>query len=796
LKVTLNWLKEFVDIDLSAAQIAEKLTMLGLEVEDVQQTPRNFSGVVVGRVISVEPHPKAAKLTVCRVDDGRATKTVVCGAPNVQAGAKYPLAQIGAKLGEVSIEERELRGVISQGMLCSEAELGLSDRSQGLMLLPEDATLGTDFKDFLGEQPDTVFDVFITPNRADCLSVIGIARELAAATKRSLRKHPFSIQSTTADIKNYMRVDIKNPQRCYRYSGRLIENIMVESSPSWLAQRLHQVGIRSINNVVDVTNYVMMETGQPLHAFDYALLKGKKIIVRTASAGEQFTTLDDKEHVLNEEALLICDGERPVALAGIMGGQNSEVSDRTMTVFLESAYFEPTGIRKTSGVLGLASESSRRFERGTDPNGTLYALNRAAQLFVEIAHGQIVGEAIDEYPRPVQPLELTLSIERSNSLLGTRLSAVETAAILQRLEIETNVVSAEALQTRIPTFRVDLTRPIDLMEEIACCHGFGAIEPILAPPINQLQEANPRDLYRNKIRQILAGAGMKETIAYNLTSLKHAEMFLNDEKKPVVVLNPISTDLAVFRPNIVLTLLGTTAYNRNRQIQNLRLFEIGDAAWSTDGIHEERPQIGGIVAGERVQKSWSQQAAMFDFYDVKGVVEHLLLKADIKDVGWCSPKELFWDAHSVGVSINGEYEGAFGKINKDICSQFKLKICDVFAFWLDFNLLDAHRQLSKQYDPVPRFPTVPFDLALVMDDEIEIGRVEKAIRESGKPYLRSLHLFDFYQGEQVKSGKKSIAFSLTFSSKERTLNEDEVNAAVEHILIHLKKQFGAELRPS
>lgn len=795
MKVTLNWLKEFVDIDLSAQQIAEKLTMLGLEVEDVQQTPRNFSGVVVGRVISVEPHPTANKLTACRVDDGRSQKTVVCGAPNVRTGSKYPLAQIGAKLGDLSIEGRELRGVNSEGMLCSEAELGLSDRSHGLMLLPEDAPVGTDFNEYLGE-PDTVFDVFITPNRADCLSVIGIARELAAATRRSLRKPSVNIQESSTDHPNDMRVTIRNPQRCCRYSARLIDNIFVEPSPGWLAQRLHQVGIRSINNVVDVTNYIMMETGQPLHAFDYTFLKGQEIIVRTAGAGERFTTLDDKEHELNEEALLICDGERPVALAGIMGGQNSEVSGRTATVFLESAYFEPTGVRKSSSALGLTSESSKRFERGADPNGTIYALNRAAQLLVEIAHGRIVGKAIDEYPHPVHPVELILPIARSNSLLGTRLSAAETAEILQRLEIEVAAISEEALHTRIPTFRVDLTRPVDLIEEIARCHGFDGIEAVVAPSINQLQEANPRDLYRNKIRQILAGAGLKETIAYNLTSFKQAEMFINAGQEPVMLLNPISTDLAVFRPNIILTLLATTAYNRNRQIQNLRLFEIGDAAWASGGVHEERPQIGGVVAGERIQKSWSQQAAANDFYDVKGIVEHLLSRADIKDVEWCSPNEPFWAAQSVGVAIIGEYAGAFGLVKKEICSLFKLKVCDVFAFWLDFNILYAHQQVKKQYDPVPRFPSVPFDLALVMDDVIEIGRIEKAIRESGTPNLSSLYLFDFYQGEQVQSGKKSIAFSLTFSSKERTLNEDEVNEAVERILIHLKKQFGAELRPS
>ncbi|RPI02339.1 MAG: phenylalanine--tRNA ligase subunit beta [Calditrichaeota bacterium] len=795
MKVTLNWLKEFIQLDLAPEEIAAKLTMLGLEVEDVFEAPRPFHGVVAAQIADVKPHPSVPKLNICRVDDGRGQLNIVCGAPNVQKGCKYPLARIGAQLGGLSIESRMLHDVISEGMLCSEAELGLSERSLELMRLPDNTTVGAELNTIL-QAPDTIFDIFITPNRSDCMSVFGIARELAAATGTTLRRPQIKIDAEPADIKEYMNVSIQDVDRCYRYAGRFIEGVEIAPSPFWLAERLHQVGIRSINNVVDITNFVMMETGQPLHAFDYALLKGKKILVRTALDGESFVTLDDKRHLLNTETLLICDGERPVALAGIMGGLNSEVSAQTRTVFLESAFFEPAGIRKSSTSLGIVSESSRRFERGIDPNGAVYAMNRAAQLLVEIAKGRIVGREIDEYPRPVRPNEINLSVNRCNTLLGTRLSAAEMASILNGLEIQTAIQSSDELRSYIPTFRVDLTRSVDLTEEIARCYGYDSIEPVLNPPINQLQADNKRDAYRNSLRGYLAGAGFKETIAFNLTSAKIAASFIQPERSLVELVNPLSSDWAVFRPNILTTLLSSVAYNRHRQIPNLRLFEIGDAAWLINGACEERLQIGAVLAGERVEKSWSTAAEEIDFYDAKGAVEHLLSQADISQYEWQAVREPFWDRQALGIEINGHYAGALGKVKKEICALYKIKGNDVFGFWLDFGQLYENRLSKKQYEPVPRFPSIPFDLALVLKDDVAVGDVEKAIWESGKPYLHSVRLFDYYRGEQLGSGKKSVAFSLTFSSKDRTLNEDEVNKAVERVLAHLHETVGAELRPS
>ncbi|MDZ7317255.1 MAG: phenylalanine--tRNA ligase subunit beta [candidate division KSB1 bacterium] len=793
MKVTLSWLKEFVDIDLSIEQIAETLTMRGLEIEEITRPQYAFSGVVTARVLAVDPHPSADHLRVCRVSDGTAERNVVCGAPNVRKGKVYPLALPGAKLGEMSIETRPLRGVVSEGMLCSESELGLSERADGLLELPDDAPLGKDLKELLGEA-DTTFDVFVTPNRADCMSVIGIARELASAMGRPLKKRALSLQPAPAG--EAMNVEILDPQRCPRYTGRLIAEVKIGPSPLWLARRLHAVGVRSINNVVDITNYVMMETGQPLHAFDRALLRGNRIVVRTADKGERFVTLDGKEHELGPEDLLICDAERPVALAGIMGGLNSEVSEQTTAVFLESAHFEPTGIRKTSGRLQVASESSRRFERGVDPNGAVYALDRAAQLMVELAGGKILGEVVDVYAKPIAPLTIRLSTAKCNALLGTNLPQEKIGSILQSLELPTQPMDADLLSVQIPTFRFDLTRPVDLMEEVARCIGYHAVPPEPAPRINQMQEPNQRDRFRDQVRRMLVSAGLRETVAYNLVPRKIAEAFLPNGLECVNLINPLSADMAVFRPNILISLLGTAAYNRNRQMPDLRIYEIGQSGWKINGKIEEKLQIGVLLCGERLNKEWYQGPVAFDFYDIKGIYEHLFEGIGISKARFVEAKEPIWDRESVGLEINGRYLGSFGKIRKEICAFYKFKVCDVFGLWLDFDSLFELRTINKRYDPVPRFPSSPFDLALIVDIDTPVGRLEEEIRQAGGPYLREVRLFDLYQGDQVPPGKKSAAFSLTFSSKERTLNEDEVNETVEKILERLRKELGAELRPS
>lgn len=795
MKVTFNWLKDYVDFDLTPSELSEKLTMLGFEVEDLYQTNRIFSKIIIGQVLSIEPHPDADKLTVCIVSTGESQYNVICGAPNVQKNKKYPFAQIGARIENFQIEKRKIRGVQSEGMLCSEAELGLTDRAAGLMELPQDAPVGQDFLTYLGD-PDTVFDINITPNRPDCLSVIGLAREIAAATNGKLSKPAINFSEKKGDIDKLMQVAIKDVDKCYRYSGRYLENIKIKQSPFWLAERLENVGIRSINNVVDITNYVMMETGQPLHAFDYRFIEDQKIVVRTAADGEQFVTLDDKKHILDHEDLVICDGKRSVALAGVMGGQNSEVANDTEKVFLESAYFEPTGVRKTAHKLEISTESSKRFERGIDPNGTVYAMERAAKLLIDYADAQVVGEKIDACPRYVDEAKIELSVERTNRHLGTSIKKELICDILDKLECSCSEINEDRLTVVVPTFRIDLTRQADLFEEVARCYGYENIKPNFMPCINQLQENNQKDIYKDRIRHNLVGLGLNETVSLNLVLSKSAELFLQKNFHCVELLNPISKELAAFQTNILHSLLLSTAYNKNRQLANLRFFQIGNVAWkdSASNIYEET-QIGLALAGNKIEQSWNEKETRFSYYDLKGIVEAFLLASDIVDYKFTNARELFWDFQSSGILLANEYVGAFGKLDKNICSAFKIKSDDVFATYLNFDAIYKNRRINKIYNPVPRFPSIPFDLALIVNENVKIADIETCIWSHAGPFLKKLRLFDFYKNDQLGPNKKSIAFSLTFSSKERTLSESEVDQAIKVILEKLWTNFGAELRP-
>ncbi len=798
MKVTLNWLKEYVDLTLAPDQVAKILTMAGLEVEEYHTETRNFSNLVVAQVESVVKHPNADKLSVCTVNTGSTKLQLVCGAPNVAAGMLAPLALVGATVaGGLKIEARTVRGVPSEGMLCSEVELGLSERADGLMVLPENTPPGMKMEDLLGE-PDTVFDIFITPNRPDCMSVIGIARVLAAFTGAQFHKPVIQFSAPLMEpIEKSMSVEIKNSVKCARYSGRLIKDVQIKPSPFWLANRLHAVGIRSINNVVDITNYVMMETGQPLHAFDYQRLAGQKIIVREAVQGEKFVTLDNQQHQLDKEALLICDAEKPVALAGIMGGLNSEVEEVTHNVFLESAYFDPANVRLTAKILEMMTESSRRFERGSDPEGTIYAMDRAAQLMEQLADGRVVQSSIDNYPRKIDPVKIDLSVTRVNTLLGTSLSAQEIIAFLPALEITLLGQKGDLLQVTAPTFRPDLTREVDIIEEIAMLYGYDNIRFELAPQIDQTQEQNPHTHFRDQLRYFLAGFGCRETVSYSLISEKLAEPFLPEQCEFVKLINPLSLDMAGFRPSIILSLLTNVAYNRNRQMPDMRLFEIGNVAWKKPQQQEftEITQIGVVLAGKKQQQAWNAKETAYNFYDIKGAVDAFLRKCGIDHYEQGKVQEKIWDKESTSILINGKYCGAFGKINAGLCSLFKIKVADVYAFFINYQDVYENRKTGYKYQAISKFPSIPFDLALLVDAGIALRDIEKEIWKSAGKNLVKLNLFDFYQGEQIQQGKKSLAFSLTFSSKECTLSVEEVDHAVKDVLSHLNKLFGAILRP-
>lgn len=795
MKVTLNWLKEFVDITISPGELADMLTMAGLEVEEVYPLERSFSNVVVGKIVETNKLENADHLSICKVDTGSETVSVVCGAPNARTGLVAPLALVNGQLGGLVVERREIRGVESKGMLCSEAELGLTDRADQLMELPDDAPIGTDFNEYLGE-PDVVFDIFITPNRPDCLSVLGIAREIAALTGKELKRPAINIQPRSDDVGKYMSVEIKDASRCFRYSGRYLEDIKIGPSPYWMAERLAAVGVRSINNVVDITNYVMMELGQPLHAFDYELLEGKKIIVRTAAEGEKFVTLDGAEHALDKEALLICDGKKPVALAGVMGGLNSEVQPETRRVFLESAYFEPANIRRTSKRCELSTESSRRFERGADPGGTVYAMNRAASFMVELAGATVVGDEIDQYPNRVEKKIVPLNVTNANTLLGTGLSAEEIQRILGSIELDLQRVDEDNYRVSVPTFRPDLEREVDLVEEIARLYGYNNIPMEVAPRVSQLIQPNAKVQFRSTLQQLMSSFGLRETLNLSLINKRHGKPFLPRGSDFIELLNPLSEDLTVFRPSLLVSLLTSVAYNRNRQMHDMRLFEIGNVAVKPagGGFKKEETKLAAMLAGHRIGNNWYSKAEAFDFYDIKGLVVSLLKKLGINDYKLANAQESYFAGESASIIANGNVIGSFGKLTDDVVTLFKIKTNDLVVFELDCEALYRERKTDRQFAEIPKYPAVPFDLALLVDANIPVGDLEKSIWEHGSAFLTDVRLFDYYKGKQIDSDKKSIAFSLTFSSKERTLGENEIDEVIKNILEQLKKSFGAELR--
>ena len=795
MKATLSWLKEFVDITCTPQELADSLTMAGLEVESCEKLERRFSGIVAGRILSCVPHPKSDHLTVCQVDAGRGVFQIVCGAPNAVAGLTAPLALLGAKIADgTTMEKREIRGMESYGMLCSEAELQLSERADGIMILPDDVKPGSDLLKIVGEE-DYVFDVFITPNRPDCLSIIGLAREISAITGKPLRCPKPRLPKPVANKKSKMKIKIQNPEHCQRYSGRLLENLVMRPAPFWMAYRLYASGMRAINNIVDVTNYVMLETGHPLHAFDWRLLDKQEIRVRTAKPDEKFTTLDGQEHQLDDEMCLICDGVKAVALAGVMGGQNSEVQPDTQTVYLESAYFEPTSIRRTSKKLGLSTESSRRFERGANPNGTLFALNRATELLVELADAALVDAVNDDYPVKIKPVKIPVSVKKINRLLGTAISKKKMCSILAPLDITISRQQGDRLDLSIPTFRPDLTRQIDIVEEIGRLYGYEHIPEAQTARINQQQQANERIAFNDHLRSILSGIGLKETVSLSLVTPQSAKMFLPVDATMVELLNPLSAELSVFRPNLLISILSSAAYNRNRQNSNLRLFEIGNVAWKTGNDYIEKKQVVILLAGKRQEQTWYAKEEQFDFYDMKGLATALLEKLGISNLRYGVQNGACWDGDGMAVKIGDSALGAFGKISREVCEEYKIKTQDVFAFIMDFDALYQAFTVKRSFEPVPRFPSVPFDLAVLADVNTPVADIETAIRQAGGPHLRSVHLFDFYKGEQVPDGKKSLAFSLTFISKERTLDVNEVEQWVKAILTHLKDHLAVDLRP-
>ncbi|MFZ5449709.1 MAG: phenylalanine--tRNA ligase subunit beta [Thermodesulfobacteriota bacterium] len=795
MRLSLNWLADFVDLTVEAQALADRLTMAGLEVEGVEEVTPEFSGVVVGKVLKVEPHPQADRLQVAEVTTGSQSYRVVCGAPNVQGGMLYAFAPPGAVVaGGHKIKAAKLRGVVSEGMLLAEDELGLSADHVGLMEIPQDLPLGRDFAEALG-LADTVLEVAITANRADCLSVLGLAREVAALLDQPLR-HPEVSVAPPVESGLSARITILDPVHCPRYAARLLTGLTVKPSPFWLRRRLQVAGLRAINNLVDVTNYVLLEFGQPLHAFDFQRLRGGEIVVRLPRAGEtRFTTLDGAERELDHETLLICDAQGPVALAGVMGGLDSEVTDSTTQVLIESAYFNPRTIRRTSKRLGLSTEASYRFERGVDPDGLIHALERATQLMCQVGGGVVAAPRLDEYPSPIQHPRLNLRVSRANQVLGTGYSSEQMLHLLRRLHLPALAVDAENLVLQVPSFRGDLEREVDLIEEIARLGGFDAIPVTLPHGVVATQRPGPEVRLAEKAKNLLLGLGFFEIITYAFQPDRLGSLVAEAPEAPVLRLaNPLSEEQAMMRASLLPGLLDTLRRNTLQQVLDVRLFELSKVFSPRAGedLPREEHWLTGLMYGAREEAAWNTSRDLVNFFDLKGAVETLLDGLLIPDVTF-APDGLPGYLRYGAKVFSGKRElGVLGELQGGITDKLDLEGA-VYVFNLDFDAL-CQSSVPPLFTPLPRYPAVYRDIALVLPEAVPGARVVEALYAHGQPWLVEARLFDVYSGDPVPAGKRSLAFRLSYRDPERTLTDDLVNSHHQALVVALEKELGAELR--
>ncbi len=797
MNVTLNWLKAYIDFEFSPSELADRLTMLGVEVESVKHLGTELEGVIVGSVTSIRPHPNADKLVLCQVDTGETEELqIVCGAPNAREGMLAPVATIGATLPVgLTIKRAKLRGETSQGMLCSEKELGLSGDAAGLMELSTDIPLGTPLSEALGLD-DVVFELEITPNRPDCLSLIGVAREIRAETGNPLKLPTVDLQESGINIRDLTSVTIDAPDLCPRYAARVIQGVKVAESPVWLQQRLESVGIGVINNIVDVTNFVLMEYGQPLHAFDYHKLAKNRIVVRRARDNEHITTLDEVARELTSDMLVIADAEKPVALAGIMGGYDSEITETTCDVLLESAYFNPLSIRATAKALGISTEASYRFERGADPGAVLAALDRAAQLIAELTGGTICDGIVDVYPGQQSLTEIQLRPERVNFVLGTTIETAEMVQILDRLGFDVDI-TGKVYQVVVPTFRSDVTREIDLIEEIARVYGYDNIPTTLPKGDIPVPAPTPRTEARRRIKHFLLAAGMMEAVNYSFCDpncFDKIRLNVDDPLRNTLQLrNPLSPEMSVLRTTLTPGLLENAQHNRNHQIDTIALFEIG-GVFVHDGEEKEPERVTGVLAGQIGEGVYSDPYRHPDFFDIKGLVEGMLEVCGVVD--WTLQKTdapTFHPGRNAEVLLGDRRIGVFGEVHPEVLENYDLPY-KAYLFEFDLEGLADAATFAKRFEPISIYPKVARDLAIVVDKETLSDMPTELIYTTGGDSVDSVRLFDVYEGEQVPEGKKSLAYTITYHSATETLTDKAVNALHDEVVKCLNRELGAELR--
>lgn len=820
MNISYNWLKEYLDFDLQPDEVAAALTSIGLEtggVEEVQTIKGGLEGLVIGEVLTCEDHPNSDHLHITTVNvGGEAPLQIVCGAPNVAAGQKVVVAVNGTKLYDgdqcFTIKKSKIRGVESNGMICAEDEIGIGTDHSGIIVLPADAVVGTLAKDYYNVKSDYVLEVDITPNRVDATSHYGVARDLAAYLKQAGKPAALRLPSVEAfkidDETPAIEVVVENEEACLRYSGVTIKGVTVKESPEWLQNRLRVIGLRPINNVVDVTNFILHELGQPLHSFDAAKIKGNKVVVKAVEAGTKFVTLDGVERTLTDRDLMICNTEEPMCIGGVFGGLDSGVTEQTTDVFLESACFHPTWIRKTARRFGLNTDASFRFERGLDPNNTIYVLKRAALLIQELAGGKITGAIQDVYPKVVEPYRVEVSYAKINSLIGKEIPVETVKSIVDSLEMKIESETAEELCLRVPVYRIDVQRDVDVIEDILRIYGYNNVE------FNEevkacLSYQTPTDhsyKMQNLISEQLCGCGFNEIMNNSLTrSAYYSDLTVYPEKNCVRLMNPLSADLNVMRQTLLFGGLESAEHNMKRRRGNIRFYEFGNCYQYDETKKKEGETLAGFsedyrlgiwLAGNRVENSWAHPNEKTTVYELKAYVENVLSRLGL-NLGKLVFGVLTDDIYSAGLSIttqSGRRLGSLGIVSKKILKAMDIDVEVYFAELSWTALMKETKKNKVTYTEISKFPAVKRDLALLLDKSVAFADIEKIAGESERKLLKSVTLFDVYEGKNLPAGKKSYAVSFYLQDDNKTLNDKQIDAIMKKIQTNLEQKLGAQLR--
>lgn len=799
MRISLNWIKEYLpNVKFDPIDIlSEKMIASGLDIESVEDQSKVFSNFVIGEVIEKKKHPNADKLSLCTVNTGDRQLSVVCGAPNVETGQKVCVALVGAIIpnGNFEIKKSKIRGELSEGMICSERELNMSDKHDGILILNGEAKVGENFASYI-KADDCIFEIGITPNRNDLNSHFGIAREIGAIYNSKITIPPISISETDDQTNKLIKITIANPELCKRFTGRIIKNVKIKESPAWLQEKIKAVGLRPINNIVDITNFVMYETGQPLHAFDYDRIAGNEILVKTANEGDKFKTLDSKERILNSDSLMICDANGYSGIAGIMGGEHSEVTDATKNIFLESAYFDPVSIRKNSKKLGLHTDASHRFERGVDIDMVKYASERASRLMQEIAGGEVSKGLYDVYPEVFKNQDVSIRIGKLNEISGINFTRKEVISLLEKIDFRNEHDSDEQLIFRIPEWRRnDVEREIDLIEEVLRLYGYDNITPSsefrVGSDVSEIYKKSNINLVK-KIHEHLVGRGFNQILSMPLTDGRSAA--LNEIKTPKI-LNSVASEINSMRTNLLPGMLLSMRNNFNNSGKDisLKLFESGRVFSETDsGIVEEEKLIIGLSGRRDFEIEYGSESG-YDIFDIKGEAEMLLSKLNLDSFALIYYNDKSLANSKTVIRIDSEEIGVIYKVNNQLLREFDL---DNDAYVAEFSIdkLKKFVSDSRYYSAYTKFPSIKRDIAIVVDAEVEFEKIRLTIMKNGKPMLSRMKLFDIFEDKKLGLGKKSLAMRLEFTSMEKTLTDGEATEITNRIVNVLEKEFSAKLR--